>query len=99
MKNFEIEEHGLLDKSSDEEGQEAEYANDLLKQSHMSIIDSSQELSMIYNMPINLEDMEKGKMNKLTLVSCFFVLGVVFGGGTVGAFTNLYHNHNAILMN
>lgn len=39
------------------------------------------------------------KKNEITLVSLFWLCGVIIGGGSIGAFTNLYDNPNPILMN
>lgn len=39
------------------------------------------------------------KKNEITLISLFWLCGVIIGGGSIGAFTNLYDNPNPILMN
>ena len=62
-------------------------------------MDIEQELSIMHSMSVNLENSKSLKRNQITFASLFFIFGVVFGGGSVGAFTNLYANKNAILMN
>lgn len=98
--SFEIgdDEHGLLEHDHKIEKKRSMFDHlGMVKKT--SVLDEVMEQSIIYSARGEIQTTKTEQMNQITFVSVFFICGVIFGGGTITPFTNMFKAHTPIMMN
>lgn len=96
--SFEVDGHDLLEEGIHYNKRKSQHSSSKYI-SMLSRLDESIEQSILFRTRGDIEAPHTGPMNQITIVSVFFICGVIIGGGTISPFTNLYHAPSPILMN